>query len=803
MVLRRCIAVIISVIVLLSVGLGIQGKPVIAASNTYYVAKNGSDNNPGTQAQPWLTFQKATSTIVAGDTVYVRAGVYNERLNIVNKLGNTTQRITVKKYPNETVIIDGTGLSTQSPLFIQNSSYITVDGFEVRNSSQVGVSAVYGQNHYMELLNLNVHDCGSSGIMIGYGGSFGNVSHLLISGCSVYNVCQLGYGKSNEAFMIHSTDTFEIKNCVVHDTNSVSGLDIVAGSTNGNIHHNEIYRTNLYIDAFGYPTSNINVYDNYFHDIANNAIFLGCEKTPASVTNINIYNNLFYNNPNGCFVAYGEAGGFTKLNFKFINNTCYKNAQSGWNDITFGDATGNYQNCIIANNIIMPAVYNARPIVSQYPSLGGYIIDHNLFWSGEGSIYPESITVPRGSSAIAANPLLVNPPTDFSISANSPAKDAGSSTLTQTTDYIGTARPQGAGYDIGAYEIYTGTPAPPTTTTTTAAPGSLQTVLRPNANGDVIQLSSYTGNANYRNVMDTTSDEDTSFNYSYTGTPPVTKYDLYALSNHTTETGGISYIKVYARSKGSGSSNTVGVKIKIGGTEYTGSSVSLSNVYTNYSYTWNTNPKTGAAWTWSDIDALQAGVTFTQNSANTSSQCTQLYVEVRYSSTTTEIPPASTPRQTVIRPSDNGDVIQLKSYTGNANSRNVMDTTSDEETSFNYSYTEAPPVTKYDLYALSNHTTETGGINYIKVYARCGGSGSSNTVGVKIKIGGTEYTGSSVSLSNVYTNYSYTWNTNPKTGVAWTWSDIDALQAGVTFMQNSAYSSSQCTQLYVEVGYAS
>ena len=171
------------------------------------------------------------------------------------------------------------------------------------------------------------------------------------------------------------------------------------------------------------------------------------------MTGINIYNNVFYNNHDGCLVVYGEAGGFTTINFRFINNTLYKNAQSGWTDIIFGDATGNYQDCIIANNIIMPAVYAARPIVNKYPSNGGITIDHNLFWSGEGKVYPESTTVPRGTNEIVADPLLVNPPVDFSIAADSPAKDAGSSAIAQATDYAGTIRPQGPGYDIGAYEI--------------------------------------------------------------------------------------------------------------------------------------------------------------------------------------------------------------------------------------------------------------------------------------------------------------------------------------------------------------
>ena len=47
---------------------------------TYYVAKTGSDSNPGTEAQPWLTIQKAANTMVAGDTVYIKQGTYTEQV---------------------------------------------------------------------------------------------------------------------------------------------------------------------------------------------------------------------------------------------------------------------------------------------------------------------------------------------------------------------------------------------------------------------------------------------------------------------------------------------------------------------------------------------------------------------------------------------------------------------------------------------------------------------------------------------------------------------------------------------------
>ena len=45
------------------------------ASTTYYVALTGSDTNPGTQAAPWRTIQKAANTLVAGDTVVVQSGI--------------------------------------------------------------------------------------------------------------------------------------------------------------------------------------------------------------------------------------------------------------------------------------------------------------------------------------------------------------------------------------------------------------------------------------------------------------------------------------------------------------------------------------------------------------------------------------------------------------------------------------------------------------------------------------------------------------------------------------------------------
>ena len=69
-------------------------------ANTYYVEKSGNDANPGSQSQPWLSIQKAANTAIAGDTVLIKAGTYNERV-IVQNSGTANDYIVFSNYGNE------------------------------------------------------------------------------------------------------------------------------------------------------------------------------------------------------------------------------------------------------------------------------------------------------------------------------------------------------------------------------------------------------------------------------------------------------------------------------------------------------------------------------------------------------------------------------------------------------------------------------------------------------------------------------------------------------------------------------
>jgi hypothetical protein len=78
--------------------------PQIVSAATYYVAQDGNNSNPGTEALPWLTIGKAANTLAAGDIVYVKQGTYREEV-FIDASGSAGNLITFQAYPGHTVIV--------------------------------------------------------------------------------------------------------------------------------------------------------------------------------------------------------------------------------------------------------------------------------------------------------------------------------------------------------------------------------------------------------------------------------------------------------------------------------------------------------------------------------------------------------------------------------------------------------------------------------------------------------------------------------------------------------------------------
>lgn len=106
----------------------------IAESATYYVAKNGSDSNSGTEVAPFLTITKAVSLIQAGDTVLVKTGTYEESIPEITVSGTANAPITFKTYGDGEVII-------QAPKRILTSGWTLTSGqtytYEISDTNTV------------------------------------------------------------------------------------------------------------------------------------------------------------------------------------------------------------------------------------------------------------------------------------------------------------------------------------------------------------------------------------------------------------------------------------------------------------------------------------------------------------------------------------------------------------------------------------------------------------------------------------------------------------------------------------------
>jgi len=149
------------------------------------------------------------------------------------------------------------------------------------------------------------------------------------------------------------------------------------------------------------------------------------------------------------------------------------------------------------------------------------------------------------------------------------------------------------------------------------------------------------------------------------------------------------------------------------------------------------------------------------------------------------------------RPDGNGSINITDEYPAAQPHYTLVDeVVADEDATMVISYDEGE---EYDLYALPNHSEGSGTINKVTVYVRTNNDdtvlgGYCKTV---IRTHDTNYYGAEEDSDGEWTTFNTEYATNPFTGLAWTWAEIDALEAGVLLEQEDNYA----TQVYVEVDY--
>jgi hypothetical protein len=116
---------------------------------------------------------------------------------------------------------------------------------------------------------------------------------------------------------------------------------------------------------------------------------------------------------------------------RLYNNTIVGNADAGVRGSYYADLT-------LVNNVIAD---HEAGIVQTNPTSGTVSADHNLLWNVSDPIV--------GTNAVLADPLFA---TGYHLGQGSPALDAGATLPWLAVDLGGGSRPQGVGWDIGAFE---------------------------------------------------------------------------------------------------------------------------------------------------------------------------------------------------------------------------------------------------------------------------------------------------------------------------------------------------------------
>jgi hypothetical protein len=378
--------------------------------------------------------------VAAGDDVLVRAGDYsNEGIITFRRGGTALNKITFKAEPRRGATVQG--------FDTRNADYLRIEGFEITNDliSNAG-DGINIRSNNVEIVDNYMHHLQHRGVESASSDNIYVADNYLYCVGAGMNISGNNWlVENNEIERLVRTGGMDadysrffgynhiIRNNYFHGTSRAEiGVSHTDGfqtySTNNGLAHNIIIEGNI---VTGYFVQGV-----IARDMTTNAV----------LTDITIRNNIFAND-------FSERGSWGVMGRNVKNAVIVNNVFANIRYFGVGlDADSD--NAVVKNNIF----YNIDGSVyySEGANLDG---DYNLLYPGgrRRHIGPHDL--------YDVNPQFVNADSfNFQLQANSPAIDAGADTSAYgvVVDVAGNARPQGAGYDIGAYEYGSGGPGPGT-----------------------------------------------------------------------------------------------------------------------------------------------------------------------------------------------------------------------------------------------------------------------------------------------------------------------------------------------------
>jgi hypothetical protein len=454
---------------------------------TFFISPNGDDNAPGSESQPWASFQYAVDSVQSGDTVCFREGVYRmEDVVSITQSGTADAPIVFIAYPGERPVLDGGGEVGGLIIVTQQASYLRISGFTLQNFTDWGLE-LSGENRYISLDHLTITG-GEAGIHFTYGSEElgppeegpvehitledslisnseftgvdctpGPCNHMVFRGVEIYGSGLVG-GASFGADGLAISRGFPIlvEDCYIHD-NGGDGIDhnsrdIDGYATGVIVRRNRVARN--YMNGIKTWAGGL-IENNIVWGHGNSALWLGTFHSDLEVVNNTIAYNIWdptYSGRNWVFSA-GYPEEIVALPQVEL---------------------------LLANNIF---AFNTGPEVGDPTGLflgpGVNITEHNnLYFSSEDSeITAEFIEAEftrqeltdgtwanrtgQGQGNLGDDPLFISgwPEVNLHFQSGSPAIDAGDNASCPADDYLGNLRPVDgdndgeAVCDIGAFEL--------------------------------------------------------------------------------------------------------------------------------------------------------------------------------------------------------------------------------------------------------------------------------------------------------------------------------------------------------------
>lgn len=403
-----------------------------AQASTFYVATTGDDSRSCATAQT-ITTPRATVNAgvacleagAAGDTLLIRAGTYTESILNPSLTGTnfTTGKYRIAAYPSEAVTIRP--FSGQFVfLFAGTQAYVELDGL-ILDGSSVTQNVVK-----VEAYTIAPYSQTPSHIRIQNSELIGNTS-ATDGQCILLVAAGAGVSGFNE--IVNNT----IHGCGA-STGSLPAWAIYNQSGDNLIDGNRIYNAPGGIEiynGYGLSVNNTVIRNNIFYDLRATPAIPSDRHSGITIFNSGtgtlIYNNVFYHTPASTAGSISAAiyVGITGSGLGIYNNTIADN---------FGDG-------LFCESATAPTVRNNIMVGSvgqNFANNCSATNDHNY----------TGTTASAGFTSAATG--------DYTLTATSPAIDAGTTIATVAFDLLNAIRPQGNAYDEGAYE-FGGIPNPP------------------------------------------------------------------------------------------------------------------------------------------------------------------------------------------------------------------------------------------------------------------------------------------------------------------------------------------------------